>query len=52
MFTNLEKFDKNKKKQQIIMAGDFNLFFDSKLNAQGGNLTIKKKSIAKLIELK
>ena len=43
MFTNLEKFDKNKKKQkQIIMAGDFNLFFDSKLNAQGGNLTIKR----------
>ena len=34
------------------MAGDFNLFFDSKLNAQGGNPTIKKKSLAKIIELK
>ena len=34
------------------MAGDFNLFFDSKLAAQGGKLTIKKKSLAKLIELK
>ena len=34
------------------MAGDFNLFFDSKLDAQGGNPTIKKKSLAKLIELK
>ena len=34
------------------MAGDFTLFFNSKLNAQGGNLTIKKKSLAKLIELK
>ena len=34
------------------MAGDFTLFFNSKLNAQGGNRTIKKKSLAKLIELK
>ena len=34
------------------MAGDFNLFFDSKLDAQGGNPTITKKSLAKLIELK
>ena len=34
------------------MAADFNLFFDSKLDAQGGNPTIKKKSIAKPIELK
>ena len=34
------------------MAGDFNLFFDSKLDAQGGNPTIKKKSLAKLIEVK
>ena len=34
------------------MAGDFNIFFDSKLDAQGGNPTIKKKSLAKLIELK
>ena len=34
------------------MAGDFNLFFDSKSDAQGGNPTITKKSLAKLIELK
>ena len=34
------------------MARDFNLFFDSKLDAQGGNPTIKKNSSAKLIELK
>ena len=33
------------------MAGDFHLFFDSILDAQGGNPTIKKKSLAKL-ELK
>ena len=34
------------------MAGDFNLIFDSKLDAQGGNPTMKKKPVAKLIELK
>ena len=34
------------------MAGDFNLLFDSKLDAQGGNPTMKTKSLAKLIELK
>ena len=34
------------------MAGDFNLFFKSKLEAQGGNPTFKKKSLAKLIEFK
>ena len=39
-------------KKQLIMAGDFNLFFDSKLDIQGGNPTVKKKSLAKLIELK
>ena len=51
MFALLKKFDINPKKQ-IIMAGDFNLLFDSKLDAQGGNPTMKKKRIAKLIELK
>ena len=34
------------------MAGDFNLLFDSKLDAQGGNATMKKKSSPKPIELK
>ena len=34
------------------MAGDFNLLFDWKLDAQAGNPTTKKKSLAKLIELK
>ena len=33
MFVLLEKFDTNPKKQ-LIMAGDFNLFFDSKLDVQ------------------
>ena len=47
----LEKFDTNPKKQ-LIMARDFNLFFDSKLDARGGNPTVKKESLAKLLELK
>ena len=34
------------------MVGDFNLLFDSKLDAEGGNPTMKKKSLAKLTELK
>ena len=34
------------------MAGDFNLFFNSKLDAAGGNSTLKRKSLAELIELK
>lgn len=34
------------------MSGDFNLFFDSKLYAKGGNPTLKEKSLAKLFELK
>ena len=42
----------NKSKKQLIMAWDFNLFFDSKLHEQGGNPTLKKKSWAKLIEFK
>ena len=48
MFVLLEKFDKNPEKHLIT----FNLFFDSKLDAQGGNPLIKKKSLAKLIDLK
>ena len=34
------------------MAEDFNLVSDSMLDAQGANLTMKKKSLAKLTELK
>ena len=47
----LEEFDISLTKQ-LVMAGDFNLFFNSKLEGQGGNPTLKKKSLAKLIELK
>ena len=34
------------------MMGDYNLFFDSKLDVQDGNSTVKKKFVAKLIEPK
>ena len=40
MFVLLEKFEINYGgKKHVIMAGDFSLFLDSKLNAQGGNLS-------------
>ena len=47
----LEDFDISLTKQ-LVMVGDFNLFFNSKLEAQGRNPTLKNKPLAKLIELK
>ena len=38
--------------KQLVMVGDFNLFFHSKLEAQGRNPTLRKKSLAKLTEFK
>ena len=49
MFELLEDFDANPTKQ-LAMAGDFNLFFDSKLEAQGWNPSIKRKSLAKIVD--
>ena len=40
LFAQLKTFDINLNKH-IIMAGDFNLFFNSKLDAAGGNPTLK-----------
>ena len=34
------------------MGGDFNLIFDCKFDASGGNPILKKKYLAKLIEIK
>ena len=51
LFELLEEFDISLTKQ-LVMAGDFNLFFNSTLEAQGGNPTLKKKPLAKLIEFK
>ena len=36
----------------IVLAGDFNFFFDTSLDSYGDKQTLKKKSIAKFIELK
>ena len=38
--------------KQLVIAGDFNLFFNSKLELQSGNPTLENKSLAKLIEFK
>ena len=51
LFALLKTFDNNPNKH-IIMAGDFNLFFNLKLDAAGGNLALKRTSLAKLIKLK
>ena len=46
----LNKIDDIKNKK-IMLGGDFNAYFDSKLDASGGKPTIKKQTIAKLIEI-
>ena len=38
--------------KQIVLAGDFNLFFDSNLEAMGGKPILKGKSVARMVELK
>ena len=49
--TLLEKFDATLEKN-LILAGDFNFFLNSKLDAKRGKPAIKKNSLAKLIQLK
>ena len=44
-------FDINQNKW-IIFAGDFNIFFSSKLEARGGKPIQKRKSIIKLVDIK
>ena len=46
----LGKVDGYNKKN--ILGGDFNLIFDCKFDASGGNRILKKKYLAKLIEIK
>ena len=38
--------------KRITFAGDFNIFFNSKLEAKGRKPLLKRKSIAKLVEKK
>ena len=35
----------------LLLAGDFNVFFNSNLKCYGGNLSFKQKSVTKLIEI-
>ena len=51
LFALLKTFDINPNKH-IIMAGDFNLSFNSNLDAADGKPKLKRKSLAKLIELR
>ena len=37
--------------KNIIIGGDFNVHFNSKLEAKGGKPTVKKESLRKMIEL-
>ena len=38
--------------KHIVLAGDFKFFFDTSLDSYGGKPNLKKKSLAKFIELK
>ena len=48
MLTKLHLIQNN----NIICAGDFNLFFNVKLESYGGNPVFKKRSVGKIVELK
>ena len=47
----LKKLDISQNKS-IIFADDFNIFFNSKLEAESGKLLLKKKSTVKLVQIK
>ena len=46
MLINVKNINKN-----IILGGDFNMHFDSKLETKSGKPVLKKQSIAKMVEL-
>ena len=37
---------------RIVLAGDLNVFFDSKLETKGGKPSLRQESVAKRLELK
>ena len=47
----LEKIDDINNKS-IVFGRDFHLLFEAKLEAQGGNPAMNKKSLAKLVQIK
>ena len=36
----------------IVLAGDLNVYFDSKLQTKGGKSSLRQKSVAKVLEIK
>ena len=46
----LEQYD-NFYDKNVILAGDFNLFFNKKLECKGGRSIIKKQSVSHIIKL-
>ena len=48
---NIFKKFQDLSEKNIIFAGDFNLFFEQKLESAGGNPILKKLAISKLKEL-
>ena len=46
----LENYD-NFYEKNVILAGDFNLFFNRKLECKGGRPIIKKQSVSHIIKL-
>ena len=38
--------------KQTVLAGDFNLYFDSNLKPKGSRQILKEKAAARMIELK
>ena len=46
MLDDIEIYNK-----KIIFGGDFNLILDCKLETNGGNLILRKKSLAKSIQI-
>ena len=50
LVTMMETTDINEN-TNILLAGDFNVFFNTNLECCGGNPSFKQKSVAKLIEI-
>ena len=50
LLTMMKTIDRNKN-TNLLLAGDFNVFFYSNLECYGGILSFNQKSVAKLTEL-
>ena len=43
--------EKRREENRIVLAGNLNVIFDSKLEVKGGKPSLKQKSVAKRLEL-